>query len=394
MPSLPTYSKHAKHWILDPQVVFLNHGSFGACPQRVLEYQRHLQDRLEREPVRFLGREIEGLIDEARVEVSEFLGCNPSGLSFVRNATHGVNAVLRSLDLRAGDELLATDMEYNACMNSLRFVARRAGARVVEASIPFPITSARQVTDAVLERVTPRTRLCMISHVTSPTGLVFPVEEITRRLDDLGIPTLVDGAHAPGMVAFDDPTFAPAYYVGNFHKWVCSPKGAAFLWVHPNYRELVHPIAISHGANSPRADRSRYRLEFDWTGTWDPTPYLSVPEAIRAVGDMLPGGWDEVRANNRAKVLAARDLCCRAWGTQPTAPGDMIGALATVPIPTGAGGEPVALGDLYDDHAIQIPLIDWPEGPVKYVRLSAYLYNDVSQYEYLADVVAAKAGNG
>ena len=164
------------------------------------------------------------------------------------------------------------------------------------------------------------------------------------------------------------------------------------MYVDKDHRDLVHPLAISHGANSPRSDRSRYRLEFDWKGTWDPTPYLAVPEAIRAVGEMLPGAWDEVRASNRAKVIAARDHVCNAWGTQPTAPDSMVGSISTVPVPTASNGEPLPLGKLYSEHDIQIPIIAWPAGEAKYGRLGAYRYNDMSQYEYLAEVVKGLVG--
>ncbi len=380
-------SQYAAAWLLDPQVVFLNHGSFGACPQRVLEYQRHLQDRLEREPVRFMAHDLEGLLDSARIALSEFVGADSAGMVFVRNATEGVNTVLRSIAFEPGDEVLTTNHEYNACLNALRFAASRAragGPRIVVAEVPFPLKSSDEAFDAVMASVTGRTRFAMISHVTSPTGLIMPVDRLVPALSERGIDTLVDGAHAPGMLPLNLRALNAAYYTGNCHKWMCSPKGAAFLSVREDLRERIHPLSISHGANAPLEDRTRFRLEFDWTGTWDPTPYLSVPEAIRAIGAMLPGGWDAVRADNHDKAMAARDTLCTALGMEHPAPDDMLGSLATVPLPDRANGAGFDWKRMYDEFRVQIPLIEWPVGqPRRWVRLSAYLYNHPDQYEYL-----------
>jgi len=238
-------SEHARHFALDPEVLFLNHGSFGACPRTILEKQSELRLRLEREPVLFLSRELEKLLDGARAELGAFAGADPDDLALVKNASTGVSTVVRSLDLQPGDELLTTSHAYNACHNALRAQERR-GVKVVSADVPFPIRSPSQVVEAVLAQATPRTKLALVDHVTSPTGLVFPVAEIVRALDARGIDSLVDGAHVPGMLPLDLRALSPAYYTGNCHKWLCTPKGCAFLFVRRDRQERIVPLTISH----------------------------------------------------------------------------------------------------------------------------------------------------
>jgi isopenicillin-N epimerase len=382
-------------WPLDPAVTFLNHGSFGACPREVLEAQGRLRDRLEAEPVRFLSRELEGLLDGAREALGAFVGAEPDDLAFVPNATTGVNTVLRSIDLGTGDEVVATDHTYNACRNALEAVAARAGARVVVAALPFPGATPERALEAVLSRVGPRTRLALVDHVTSPTGLVLPIERLVRELASRGVDALVDGAHAPGMVPLDLGALGAAYYTGNCHKWLCAPKGSGFLHVRRDRQKGVRPLVISHGANSPRADRSPFRLEFDWTGTADPTAYLTVPEAIRYMGSLLPGGWPALMAHNRGIALAARDRLCAALGVPPPAPDSMIGSLAALPVPPGFGPaararerDPLQTA-LFDRFGIELLAFTWPALASRILRVSAQLYNSAVDYERLAAALAA-----
>jgi isopenicillin-N epimerase len=264
-------------WLLDPDISFLNHGAFGACPDPVLEAQRVWRERMEAEPVRFLDRELEVHLDETRSRLGAFLRADPEGIVFVPNATTGVSTVLASLRFEPGDELLASDHEYNASLNALRGAAARDGAIVRIVHIPFPIRDPSQAVEAYLQAVTPRTRLALVSHVTSPTALVMPVTAIVRELDRRGVDTLVDGAHAPGMIDVDLGALGAAYWTGNGHKWLCAPKGSGLLHVRADLRDRMRPLATSHGANSDRVERQRFRLLFDWVGTADPTPYLVVP---------------------------------------------------------------------------------------------------------------------
>jgi isopenicillin-N epimerase len=381
-------------WLLDPAVTFLNHGSFGACPRAVLEVQQALRERLERQPVRFLLRELEGLLDRARAALAAFVGADPDDLAFVTNATSGVNAVLRSLRFAPGDELLTTDHAYGACRNTLDWVAERCDARVVTAAVPFPLRGDDDVVGPVLAAVTRRTRLAVLDHVTSPTGLVFPIARLVAALAERGVDVLVDGAHAPGMLALDVRAVGAAYYVGNCHKWLCAPKGAAFLHVRRDRQAAIHPTVISHGLASSRTDRSRFRLEFDWTGSADPSAWLCVPAAIAYVGGLMDGGWDAIRGRNRSLALAARRTLCAALDVPPPAPDAMLGSLAAVPLPDASGSlpPPLFLDPLQDrllaEHGIEVPIVPfrWPR---RLVRVSAHLYNAPGDYERLGDALRA-----
>ncbi len=384
----------ARHWRLDPAVTFLNHGSFGACPAAVLDEQQRLRDRLEAHPVRFMMDEVEPLLAAAREELARFLGADADGLAFVTNATMGVNAVVRSLEFKPGDELVATDHGYNACNNAFHYVASRSGAKVVIAKLPWPVASSDDVVAALLAVVTPRTRLVMIDHITSPTAIILPVTRIVRELAARGIDTLVDGAHAPGMVPLDLKTIGAAYYTGNCHKWLCAPKGAAFLHVRADRRELIRPTSISHGANAGLEGRSRYRVDFDWPGTFDPTAALCVPHAIRFVGSLLPGGWAAVMEHNHRLALEGRDIVAAALGVRPPAPDAMLGSMAALPIRDAAGPPPpspfgteATQMKLYERHRIEVPIMGFPAWPRRLLRISAQLYNERSHYRTLADAL-------
>lgn len=403
--SRPAASPLAVHWRLDPGVVFLNHGSFGACPTVVLEKQREIVALMEREPVRFFVELLEPMLDEARRCAAEIVGADAEGIAFVPNATSGVNTVLRSLAFSPGDELLTNTHEYNACNNALRHVAERFGARVVSASPPFPVRSAQEVVAGVLAGVTSRTKLVMLSHVTSPTGLIMPIGPIVEELTRCGIDTLIDGAHAPGMIPLDIRNLGCTYYTGNFHKWMCTPKGSAFLWVREDKREMIRPLAISHGSNAARTDRSRYRLEFDYVGTSDASPVLCLADARRFLSTLVSGGLVGLMEQNRRMVLEARRVLCKGLGVEPSCPESMIGALATVPLPNPPGGvvRPSRRGyhdrlwdELIERHGIQIPIIPFPPMPEgatpgaqnpqrRLIRISMQAYNAMAQVEYLLE---------
>ncbi len=383
-------------WTLDPGVIHLNHGSFGAAPRVVLERQAELRVRLERDPMRFYLREYEPLIDEARAVLARFVNADVDGLVFVENATTAVNAVLRSLVFAPGDEILITNHGYNACGNAARYVAERVGGRVVVAHIPFPIATPDDAVNAILTAVTPRTRLALVDHVTSPTALVFSIERIVRELDRRGIDTLVDGAHALGMLPLDLDRLRAAYYTANAHKWLCAPKGAAFLHVRADRRDRVRPTVISHGANAPDRGRTRITVEFDWTGTRDPSAWLAIPECVAFLQSLIPGGTTALMERNRAAALAARDRLADALGVSAPCPDSMIGSMAALPLPVGITPEadPDAVMDPLQDllereHRITVPIIPWP-GIGRLVRVSMHAYNDEADIDALAGALASR----
>ncbi len=392
-------SPHAGLWGLDPGVLYLNHGSFGACPKAVLDYQTDLRARMEREPADFMLRSLPGMMAETRVSLGRFVGADPEGIAFVANATTGVNAALASWELGPGDEILATDHAYGACRKAAAFVAPRRGARLVTASVPFPITGDDDVIEPVLAAVTPRTRVALLDHVTSPTALVFPVHRLVEALRERGVESIIDGAHALGMVPLELDALGAACYTANAHKWLCAPKGAAFLHVRADMRERIRPTVISHGYDPARGS-VRFRDEWDWTGTDDPTPWLSIPECLRLLSGVLPGGWPALMEHNHRLALNARRILLDALGGRPACPDGMIGSIASVLLPAAEAGSPVArldvtgLTDWARERGIESWFFPWEQAGATIVRLSAQLYNTDEQYRRLASLltVALRAG--
>lgn len=385
-----------------PGLVFLNHGSFGACPRAILEMQTEFRRHLEADPIQFMVHRRPELLHQSREFLSQFLHADPDGLAFIANATTGVNAVLRSLNFQPNDEILITDHGYNACSNTARYVAERSGAKVVVAEVPFPIESVEQVLDAILARVSHQTRLALVDHVTSPTGLVLPIERLVRLLHDRSVEVLVDGAHAQGMLPLNLAKLDADYYAGNCHKWLCAPKGVGFLYLREDHRHRIRPTVISHGYNAPSKQLSRFHLEFDWTGTNDPTAAICIPAAVEFMGQLLPGGWPEIMRHNRLLALAARKIVCDAFRSRCPCPEAMLGSLASIEMPMAPTCAELGPFDvdplqqqLYKEHGIEVPIFRFPttasasgtgfKPTRRLIRLSAHVYNELDDYRALAD---------
>lgn len=402
MGEFPEASEFARFWRLDPSVVMLNHGSFGACPSAVLEAQSRVRDRMEAEPVRFFVEELEGLLDEARAALGRFVGAAPEGLAMVSNATIAVSTVLENTALGPGDEVLINDHEYPACVNAFAHAAAKRGASVRRVELPFPVRDPERVVEAILGGVTDRTRLVLISHVTSPSGMVLPIERIVPMLEARGVACLVDGAHAPGFIPLEVDRLGASYYTGNCHKWICAPKGAAFLHVREDRRAGFRPLALSVSAEREREDRSKFLVEFDYVGSQDYSASIVVGEAIRVVGGMLDGGWAAVRDRNRSVALRGRDVLCERLGVEPCVPDSMLGSMATVRLPPvhertrqRLSARPTKYHDALQDalirnHLIQVPITSVGAGGHRCVRISMHLYNSEAQVRYLADALAVE----
>jgi isopenicillin-N epimerase len=389
----PVPAPFRRYWGLAPGLVFLNHGAFGACPKPVLKAQEELRREMEASPVQFLWRRFEERLEPSRRELARFVGARPQEIVFVGNATTGVNAVLRSLQLRHGDEILTTSLDYNACRNVLVESARASGARLIVAEVPFPVKSAAEVVEAVLSKVTSRTRIAMLDHVTSATGVILPLPKLIGELTQRGVETLVDGAHAPGMLALNLAKLGATYYAANLHKWVCAPKGAAFLWVREDKQGEIQPPVISHGNNRTRAGYNPFQDRFDWPATFDPTAWFCVKDAIRWMSELTSGGWRALREHNHELAVGARKLLCAKLGVEPPCPESMLGSLATIPLPADFPDKPrrekidAEQAVLYDRYSIEVPLFRSEKPPRRSFRISAQIYNSMAEYEYLAEIL-------
>ena len=382
-------------WLLDPDVVYLNHGTVGATPKRVLAKQQAIQDEIERRPSQFLLRELTGVapvgvplteaprLRAAAAEVAPFVGAKSEDFVFVENATTGVNAVLGSLDLREGDEVLVTDHVYGGVAKAAAYVARRRGARVRSIELPYPVSGPDSVAAAVLAAIGPRTRVLVLDHVTSASALVLPVREIAPRCRAKGVRVLVDGAHAPGAIALDVSSLGVDWYSANLHKWAFTPRASGFLWVAPEQHQGIHPTVISWGLDQGLS------AEFDLTGTRDPSPFLAAPEAIAFFRSL---GVEAVRAYNHGLAWEAAQLLSRRWGTKLGMGEEMVGTMATVPLPDRMGSTPEHAARLRDallfEDRIEIQLHAWRDR--LWVRVSGQVYNDLQDIERLGAAVEAR----
>jgi isopenicillin-N epimerase len=369
-------------WALDPAIVHLNHGSFGGCPTAVTQAAAAWRRRLEAAPMTFLVLDWQAELDRARAQLAAFVGAPAERLVFVPSSTVGVAVAIASTHLAAGDDILTTDHVYRACANQLRRLAHARGATLQLVPVPQPFDPDALV-DAVARAITPRTRLALFDHITSPTALRLPIERLVALASSRGSQVIVDGAHAPGQVALDVASIGATWYVGNCHKWLCGPKAAGFLVAAE--AAPVHPLVTSHGASPDYGPANRMHAELDWSGTHDPSPQLAVSTAISTVA-AEGGGWPAVFARNHALACELRRRLVDALGARPAGlpADDALACMAAVPIALPAGTTPRALEIQLLRDGWEVPIVDLASGPL--VRVSAHLYNHAGQ----ADTLAAK----
>jgi isopenicillin-N epimerase len=368
-------------WALDPGFLTLNHGSYGATPRVVLAEQDRWRRRMEAQPTRFFFLELPTALREAAATLARFVGAEAEEVAFVPNATTGCNAVLRSMRLQAGDEILHVSHVYNAVRNTIAHVAGQSGATVVVAEVPFPRPQPATILKNIEQAITRRTRIAVIDHITSPTGLVLPIHDIVRICHAAGVPVLVDGAHGAGQVPLDLAALDADWYVGTCHKWLSAPKGCGFLYARSDRRAELHPVTISHGYGQG------FTAEFDWTGTIDPSAYLALPAAIDFFQRL---GGTAFMERNRRLVAEAATLLASRLETEVGSPFEMTGSMATVRLPLSL--ESTRSEAVVVRRALQAVGVDSPVHPTAgglWLRLSAYAYNEMADYERLAALLPA-----
>jgi isopenicillin-N epimerase len=389
-PNPPFGHAMLQHWAFDPNITYLNHGTVGATPKPVLEVQQRLRDEMERQPSRFMLREwmpqagnpLPGKprVREAADAVAAFLGASGDDVVFVDNATAGANAVLRSVQLKPGDEVVILELAYGAVINTAFYVARQQNAKLIRIELPTSLNSPEQVVDAVSGALSPRTRLAVIDHITSESALVMPIAEIVSRCHSKGVLVLADGAHVPGAIPLNIPAIGADWYIANLHKWAYAPRGCGILWCARSLQKYLHPAVISHGLDKG------YLAEFDWVGTKDPTPFLAAPAGIEFLQRMDVAA---VQQYNHELAWNGAQMLCERFGTRLEVPEEMIGTMATLPLPERLGSTKQESLDLRDfllfEENIEAQIHPW-RGRL-WMRISAQIYNEMADLERFASAV-------
>ena len=382
-------------WPLDPAITYLNHGTVGVTPRAVCAAQQAIRDEIERQPSRFILRELTAVtgagrptgvrprMRQAADTVATFLGAKGDDLVFVDNTTAGANAVLQSFPLAPGDEILVSEYGYGGVTNAARFAARRVGATVRVAPMPSPVRSGADLVEAYESAIGPSTRLAIVDHISAQSALLFPLAEIAARLKAHGVAVLADGAHAPGAIALDLPAQGVDWYVGNLHKWMWVPRSSGIIWASPERQQSLHPLVASWGLDQG------FTTAFDGPGTRDPSSHLSAPAAIAL---MLELGVDEIRTHNHTLAWTGAHRLAAAWGTRFDVPESMVATMATVMLPeslgrTSADAAQVRDRLLFEQH-IEAPVHAFRDR--LWVRISAQVYNDMSDIDRLAAAVLAQ----
>ena len=372
----------AEQYLLDPEVVYLNHGSFGAAPRPVFESYQHWQRELEANPVQFLGRRTPDLLAAAREKLGAFINAPANDLSFVPNVTYGLNIVARSLNLKEGDEILSTSHEYGAVDRTWRFSCEKSGARLVSQPFALPVVDPGHVIEQIWAGVNERTKVISLSHITSPSALILPVEEICRRARASGILTVLDGAHAPGQLDLDMQKIGADFYGGNCHKWLSSARGAGFLYARPDWQHLLDPLVVSHGWRSDEHGSSQFQNNFSWVGTIDPAAYLSVPSAIKFFNE---NEWPQVRQACHLLLKESEERILALSGLPPISPESMWSQMRLVLLP----GKVEMYRRLWEEHRIVVPVGEQRGQPG--IRISVQAYNSPAHLDVLISALKKAA---
>ncbi len=369
-------------FLLDPAIVFLNHGSFGAALRPVFEKYQWWQTELERQPVEFLGRRFADLMRDARTALASYLHTDAANLVYVPNATTGLNIVAKSLAFKPCDEILTTDHEYGAMDRMWRVICRKTGAVYRPQHIPLPVTTAEDFIERIWSGVTPRTRVLFLSHITSPTALIFPIRELCHRAREAGILSIIDGAHTVGQIPLDLSEIEADFYASNLHKWLCCPKGSAFLYVSPQAQPLLEPLVVSWGYEAEQPTASRFIDEQEWTGTRDMAAYLATAEAIQFYA---AHNWDQVRVQCHAIARYAREQITGLTDLAPCSPDSMDWYMQMVSLPLPPCDRNQMKSRLYDQFAIEVPVVEWQGNT--YLRVSIQAYNTQEDVERLVEAL-------
>jgi len=395
------------HWDLEPGLTFLNHGSFGLAPRELLHWRFQLLRRIERDPVAFLASELQPGLDRSRRLLARLVGASPAQLAFVPSTTYGLNELLQRLELPVGSEVLLSDHGYNATANLVRFACERNGWTWRLVPIPLPLDDPAQVVEAFATAWGPATRLLVVDHITSPSALVLPLQPLITLARQRGARILVDGAHGPGSLPLQLEAWQPDGYVGNLHKWLCCPRGSAFLWVRDPWQESLRPLVVGHGASGPLPPGvSRFHLEHDWLGTTDPSPWLALPEALRLLtgkpldGEEAPQAsavWlsrlERLQRAHRDQALKGQDLLLAALQLdRPLAPASLQAAMAAVPLDPVGTLDGAALQAELRRRGFQLPVIPLRQhtpGLPQFLRISCFAYNTLDDLQRLAQALPA-----
>jgi isopenicillin-N epimerase len=387
--NLPNYSPLIQHWKLNKNIVYLNHGSFGATPTKVLEKQLQLQMENEAEAIEFYIDKLPNLINTSKAALANYVGTDSNNIVFIQNTTTGVNTILNSLTANEGDEWLTTNHAYGACVHAFKHFATKHKCNVVTAIIDYPIISEDAILEAIEKSITPKTTIALMDYVTSASAIILPIKKIIDLLHSKGIKVIVDAAHAPGMVDFNIEVLQPDFFIANCHKWICSPKGSAFIYVAPQHQPSVNPLVISHYNDTNEGEATHWSNQFMWDGTHDYSAYICVKDALEYMPALIDGGWDAIKKHNHELVWAAANKIATALQVTLPVPKAMVGAICNIPMPDGVAAAKkfhsnVALKDtLFHKYKIEVPIFMFPTAPTQWLRISAQLYNSMEQYDYL-----------